>query len=267
MADLRQIEFFVLRYVPDAVKDEFVNIGVMAVEADGGFAEVRFTRDWRRVKCLDPDVDVEVLEALEREIRGRMADVADRELMLQKLEESLSNNVQMSAAKGCLTEDPQKEMEELASLYLESRRRAERREAAGRQRILGAMRGAFEQAGVWKLMRHNIAAAQYTYKGDPLKIDCGYRPNGEIKLFQAVSLGTDVDAAKVLAFSYTEIEAGIRRVEGAGTSLTAVVEDELDRGDEAVLFALATLEKSRIAVAAVGEMGRIAEVARREMRV
>lgn len=266
MASFRELEFFVLRYVPDAVRDEFVNIGVVAVEADGGFVDVRFTRDWRRVRCLDPDADVEMLEALEREIRARLGNAGDRELMLRKLEESLSNNVQMSAAKGCLTENPQKEMGELASLYLESRRRAERREAAGRQRILGAMRGAFEQAGVWKLMRHNIAAAQYTYKGDPLKIDCGYRPNGEVKLFQAVSLGTDVDAAKVLAFSYPEIAAGIRRVEGAATVLTAVVEEELDRSDEAVLFALAMLEKSRIAVGGVGEMGRIAEVARRELR-
>ena len=32
MADLKQCEFFLLRYVPDAVKDEFVNIGVVLVE-------------------------------------------------------------------------------------------------------------------------------------------------------------------------------------------------------------------------------------------
>jgi hypothetical protein len=52
MADRRQLEFFLLRYVPDAVKDEFVNIGVVMVEAGAGgdgFAEVRFTRDWLRV--------------------------------------------------------------------------------------------------------------------------------------------------------------------------------------------------------------------------
>ena len=32
MAERRQLEFFLLRYVPDAVKDEFVNIGVVMVE-------------------------------------------------------------------------------------------------------------------------------------------------------------------------------------------------------------------------------------------
>ena len=43
MSDKRQLEFFLLRYVPDAVKDEFVNIGVVMTEpaANGsGFADV-----------------------------------------------------------------------------------------------------------------------------------------------------------------------------------------------------------------------------------
>ena len=91
MADLRQCEFFLLRYVPDAVKDEFVNIGVVMVEADAGFADIRLTRDWRRVKCLDPGVDIEMLESMEREVRARLTDVSDRGVLMTKLEESLSN--------------------------------------------------------------------------------------------------------------------------------------------------------------------------------
>ena len=35
MAEKRQLEFFLLRYVPDAVREEFVNIGVVMVEAWG----------------------------------------------------------------------------------------------------------------------------------------------------------------------------------------------------------------------------------------
>ncbi len=31
---------------------------------------MRLTRDWRRVRCLDPDVDIELLEALERDLRS-----------------------------------------------------------------------------------------------------------------------------------------------------------------------------------------------------
>ena len=81
MAELKKLEFFLLRYVPDAVKDEFVNVGLVMLEpgADGaGFADVRFTRDWRRVRCLDPQADVEMLEALERDIRGQLGQARDR---------------------------------------------------------------------------------------------------------------------------------------------------------------------------------------------
>ena len=90
------------------------------------------------------------------------------------------------------------------------------------------MKDAFESEGVWGLMRKEIAAETYTYKGDPLKIDCAYRPNGTIKMFQAVALSSDVDSAKVLAFSHPQLVAGIARELKAETMLTAIVEDGLD---------------------------------------
>ena len=70
MAELKHCDFFLLRYVPDIVKGEFVNVGVVLLEQGGaGFTEVRFTRDWRRVRCADSDVDVELLESYEEELR------------------------------------------------------------------------------------------------------------------------------------------------------------------------------------------------------
>ncbi len=32
--------------------------------------ELRFTRDWRRVRCLDPDADTALLEDMEAELRS-----------------------------------------------------------------------------------------------------------------------------------------------------------------------------------------------------
>lgn len=186
---------------------------------------------------------------------------------MRKLEESLSNTVQLSAAKGCLTDDPRKEIEELASLYLETKWVVEKREATGRQKLFNGMRAAFEHAGVWAHMRQGIAVAQYTHQGDPLKIDCGYRPNGVVKLFQAVSLATDVNAAKVLAFSYPRIAEGIQRDERATTSLTVVVEDTLGLGDEAIQFAVAIMEHGKIQISKASEMPGIAELARKELRL
>jgi len=266
MADgLKQLEFFLVRYAPDAVKDEFVNVGVAVVDPAGA-ADVRMTRDWRRVKCLDPAADIEVLEALENDLRSMLND-PDRERLLAKLQYSFSNAIRLTPAKAVLAEDPAVELDNLARLYLETRRPAGKRELSARQQIYGAMRRAFEEAEVWKHMRHNIKVAQYTHRGDPLKIDCGYRPNGEVKMFHAVTLATEPETAKILAFSFPRIEAGILKAEQAKASLTAVVEDDLDRGDEQVAFALATLEQGRIATALTSDLPRIADDIRRELRM
>jgi len=220
------------------------------------------------VKCLDPEADVEMLEALEQDLRARLAEAAGRERILHVLKDSFSGSLQLSPGKACLAESPEEELGKLAAMYLEPRsREAEAREPAGRQLIVSRMRDAFEHAGVWNLpqMRKRIAVAQYTRPGDPLKIDCGYRPNGVVKLFHAVSLASDVDSAKVLAFTYPQIAEGIARLENAKTELTAIVEDELDPKDEPIAFALETLKQGRITVAPLAELQRIAEDARSEL--
>jgi hypothetical protein len=268
MADRRQLEFFLLRYVPDAIKDEFVNIGVVMIEAGAngaGFAEVRFTRDWRRVLCLDPQADVDVLAGLERDIRGQLATVHDREILLRRLEDSFSNVIQISPVKGCLAEDPIAEIETMASIYLEVAKIGGRREATGRQRILAAMREAFEQAGVGRFVLP-VPVAPYTKVGDPFEFDFGYRVGGEIKLFQAVSLKAGVDAAVLLAARYPRIASVMSKMAGAELALTAVIDDDLDRGHESVQFALSMMEEETIRVAVAAEMPLIAEAARRELR-
>jgi hypothetical protein len=268
-ADKHELRFFLLRYVPDVVKEEFVNIGVMLLGegADSAFAEVRFTRDWRRVLCLDPGVDLEWLQALERDIRMRLQDAAGRADILYRLQDLASTGIQISAEKGCLGAEPAMELETLAKTYLESAAafRVVKRVASARQRIVTAMREAFEREGIWKMMFKDVSAAKYTHAGDPLKIDCAYRVGNSLKMLHAVALSSDVDAAKVLAFSYPVVAEGMARQEKVDASLTAVVEDSLDRNDERILFALAMMERSRIGVASVSEMPRLAEVARREL--
>lgn len=263
----RHCEFFLLRYVPDAVKDEFVNVGVVLMEqGEGGWADVRFTKDWRRVRCLDPEADIEMLEGLEYELRERLREGGTpREWLLKRMEDTFSNAVRLTQAKAVLADSPQEEIGRLAEMYLERTRRGSRM-VSGRQQIFSAMRGEFERQGVWEFMRKNIAASQYTHKGDPLKVDCGYRPNGTVHLYHAVSLETDVNLAKVLAFTFPKLREGIAREEKADATLTAVVESELDLEDESIGFALATLKASEIVVANLSEMPRIAENVRRIVR-
>jgi hypothetical protein len=82
-----------------------------------------------------------------------------------------------------------------------------------------------------------------------------------------VSLRSDPDSAKALAFSYPALAEGIARVENAKADLTAIVDEPLDSQDDAVQFGIASLRRSNIQVAPLAEIGPIAERVRQEMRV
>jgi hypothetical protein len=268
MAERVPCRFFVLRYAPDAVKNEFINVGlVLLPPADG--AQVRFTHDWSRVLCLDPEADVEMLQALENDLRNQLHEMnGDRDLFLRRIQDSFSNAIQMSDFQACLASSAVDEADELARLYLERpRRRQQTREPSARVAIVARMRSEFEAAGVWPLMQEKIPVSRYTRSGDPLKIDCGYSPNGTVKLFHAVTLNSDVNAAKVLAFSFPQLAQGIRKAENKQAFLTAIVEENLPSDDEAVTFARETLEQNAIRIAPVSAMAAIAHEAARELGI
>jgi len=282
----RACEFRLLRYVPDAVRNEFVHIGVILREQARGVARedpgpatpepitVRFTRDWRRVRCLDPEADTALLEGMEGELKRRFEDEPDGNLM-RLLGESLSLSVQMTEPKAYLAESIPAGVEELMRLYVDPPPRERLPRLSGRAAIQQRMRAEFERAGVWDLMRKRIAASAYTRPGDPLKVDCGYRPNGLIRMFHAVSLEPGVEMAKVLAFSAAGLRAGVERVDQAELELTAIIEpaaklgatDEEPERLEMYRFGVETMEEHRIRVLTTSDMERVAETARREMRI
>jgi len=271
----RSCEFHLLRYVPDVVRNEFVHIGVILREQGSReAARIRFTRDWRRVRSIHPDADTALLEGMESELRLRFEAEPDGNL-LRLLRESLSLSVQMTEAKAYLAESLPAGVEELMRLYVDPPPREKVSRLSGRAAIQARMRAEFEHAGVWDLMRKRIAASEYTRPGDPLKIDAGYRPNGTIRMFHAVSLEPGVEMAKVLAFSASSLRAGVERVEKAQLELTAIIEpaarvgataDEPERL-EMYRFGVETMEEHHIRVLTISDLGRVAETASRELRI
>jgi hypothetical protein len=268
MAELKQLEFFLLRYVPDAVKGEFVNIGLLVREVGEGerFRAIRITENWSRVRCIDPEADLEVLTGMGLQLKRELEET-DWSRVIHKIEDLFANGIQISPVKACLADDPAKETEMLVRLYLQTARHAERSRGAGRQAILRGMEEAFESAGVLALLRRGVALAEYTgKKGDPLKFDFGYAAGGEVKFLQAVSLQSNVQQAVALGARFPAIARDVLAVQGAAAHLTAVIEDDADRGREEIGFALGLMEESRIRIATVGEMAGIAAEARRELR-
>jgi hypothetical protein len=278
MAERKQCEFQLIRYVPDPVKNEFVNIGVLLRASDGEQSLLRFTRDWGRVRCLDPDADTQMLEALESEIGHRLLGPPAHHAkpIIALLEDSLSNGLQITETKAYLAETFLAGLEDLMRQYVDTPRRERSQRRGGRAALHAAMRTRFEEAGVWTLMRKQIAAANYTKPGDPLRIDCGYRPNGVVRMFQAISLEADADDAKLLAFSAHSLTDGVKRVEKAELDLTVIVEPirwpegDNEPDEERIVqyrYAVETMEEHKIRVMTSSDLPRLAETAREELRV
>jgi hypothetical protein len=278
MGERKPFEFFLLRYVPDAAREEFVNIGLVMTESGGdggGFAGVHFTQDWRRARCLNPDVDVEVLDALGREIQRRIANVQDRALMVHEMMDRYSNVIQISPVRQCLTEDPAKELKDLASTLVEmawvpgapAKEMPKRR--TGRKWIRSEMTDAFETAGVLGFMGTNMPVSLYTNETDKFTFDFSYSfgMNGEItRVFHAVSLVDKGKDTEMFPFRVAKIAPKMAQLKGTQPTFTAVVEDQFDSGDAYVSSILAFMKDENIQVAALREMPAIAETARVELR-
>jgi len=274
MADLKQLEFYVLRYVPYVVNGDSISIGVLLVEPrpNGfGFADLRMTSDWRRVHCFDKQVDVELLQSLEADIRMQLQHSQDVGVLLHKLEDSFANLIQMSPRKVCLAEDPARELEMLYSLYLEPQ--LEAATAANRPKsehamIRAGIEDALTRAGIWALRIEKVRAAEYTKKkGDKLLFDFGFVIGPEVRFFQAVPLKTNFNQAIAVntAHHFPKVADCIHAINGTRASLTAVVSDDLDRTNPDIEFALDAFKDNNVRVERVADMPSIANETRRDL--
>jgi hypothetical protein len=275
MADLKQLEFYVLRYFPYVMREEFVNIAVLLFEPQANgfrFADLRMTSDWRRVYCLDKHVDIEVLQGLEPYIRTQLQHSQDVGLLPRKFEDSFANMIQISSRKVCLAAEPAQELDKLTSIYLEEPQ-PESLPAAARPKnehamILAGIEDAFTRAGIWGLRIEKTLAAEYTKKkGDRLVFDFGFVIGSEVRFFQPVPLKTNFNQAIAIniAHHFPKVADCIHARNGARASLSAVIADDLDRTNADIEFAVDAFKDNNVRVFTVAEMPSIAGETRRDL--
>jgi hypothetical protein len=157
MSDKRQLELYLLRFFPHVLRDDFVTVGLVLVEGDGGFAEVQFTREWRMLECIAPDVELEWFQTVEDEIHGKLGRLKRREELVQFVNERFGTVIDVAPTKAVMTEDPAKEMQVLTSMYLLPTDRGER--ARQRTGTVGHCR--HDEVGVHRCGSHRSAAARF----------------------------------------------------------------------------------------------------------
>lgn len=267
----RQCEYFLVRYVPDPVKGEFVNVGVALYtvdEAGPRFCNVLLTNSWTRAKCLDPDIDVHAIEGLEQELNNTLWNGGPE--AATALREFFGGAIQLTPAQALLTDSPEAELKQLQEIYLRKARGASR-EPSPRRQIRQVMTEEFERQGVLRLLDRNFPVSRFTDPDDPLKIDYGYVPLPErtpgqkiFRMYQALSLGSDINDAKSLAFSCPRIRDGIQRLEQGELQFTAVVESELPESLD-IGYAKRVMRESGIVIRTIADMPEIAQRALEEL--
>jgi Protein of unknown function (DUF3037) len=225
MPDERQAwTYYVLRYTPNLVRDEWVNIGVLLHDPAGNRLRARLVEEESelgRIRRLQPAADQSLLRALpahfDAEI-GRHAE--DYGGYLTRLDETLSNVLQLSPRHGLLAENFDAELDRLYQEYVvPPPSRVAGWLESSRGSILKAARQVFQTAGILGRMKRRIPVEQFTHKGDPLQLDYGYQRNGTRGFVHAVSLGRDPNQAKGLAYT-----AGRVRARLPGCEFTALTE-------------------------------------------
>src|SRR5271156_2752304 len=96
----RMLQYRILRYVPNLVRDEWMNIGVLLEEADGSNTAMRLvseSAELARIRRLHGEVDEELLQDLRGEFDARLrAPWSEIKAYLSKLETTLSTTLQFS---------------------------------------------------------------------------------------------------------------------------------------------------------------------------
>jgi hypothetical protein len=224
-------QYRVLRYMPDLVRDEWINIGILIEQPDerGGdktsrrraIRVVEEQSEMARVKRLHPNADEGLLRALPGEFDARLRGTpGEAAAHIEKLDQTLSNVLQFSPQRALLADDFDAELDRLYRVLVAPPARsrvgiAESTRAWIKERI----NDVFRRRRVPKLER-NIRVEQFTEPGDPLKLDYGYQ-NGVRGYLHAVALGRDPAQPKILAYTARRVRARV-----PGCEFTAITESE-----------------------------------------
>jgi len=264
---LRPCAYHVVRYQPNLIRDEWVNIGVLLFIPGGGPggepggepAAGRVRQRWleepadlARLRRLHPAADEELLLRLpaefDRQFAGREMEAA---AILEKFDDTLSNAVQLAPRKGLLARDPDAEIDRLFREQVEPLRETRRGFVEIRTRGDVRARAAdfFRTEKILRLMQRGVRVEEFTAPGDPMRIDFSYRRNGTRGFVHSVALGRDPGQAKLLAYTAGAIRDRVRHSE-----FLAVTEREPARGNVRDQFVSGILAESDIRVVPLGEL-------------
>jgi len=257
----RACAYRILRYTPNLVRDEWVNIGVLVFDPQSGERRLRLIEEqeeYTRVRRLHPEADEGLLRTLRDDLEDRLESAGRAEgrgsnsgapngsaleELLRKWDETLSNALQLAPQKGIISGDLDAALERLYADHVAVPRAAARVGAPGSR---GQMRSycsqVFRQARLWDRIQKSARASEFTFPGDPMRIDYTYRRNGTLGFVHTLSISRAPGEVKSLAFTAEQIAAKA----SLKTEFTAVTDIELVEQNDRNRFVDRTLRDAGI---------------------
>lgn len=228
---LRNCEYFLVEYAPSPLRETRIAIGLFLFDDSGRLVHRGFTRDWRRVRCLDPQADLDLLanlpahfdQAKESKTASGAGNLPSNLYdQLLQMRQDFCGSLQISPPRGVRTANPEEEFDRLFQEHVARPRplQEKRREREGsRPWIHARLSEALRRHALWDHLSRDIPVAEFTAPGDGFRIDFAYRPNGVTKYLHAISLERDWNQSKLLCYTFWRIR------EKSSAHMTAIVSD------------------------------------------
>ena len=255
------LAYHLLRYTPNMVRDEWVNIGVLLFDPLNGELRLRLVEgqdEFSRIRRLHPRADENAIREMGEHLEDRFATFLDNERLeqgrlvppgealnkiIEKWNATLSNVIQLAAQKGVYAEDLDSELERL---YAEQVALPQRKPSLGAPGSRAAVRSycgqVLRQARIWEKIQKSIRVEEFTFPGDPTRIDYSYRHNGTRGFVQTLSVSRSPKDCKELAYTVDRIA----KRAPFGTEFTAVTDVALQAENTRHQFVSSTLRDAGI---------------------
>jgi hypothetical protein len=251
----RACAYRILRYTPNLVRDEWVNIGVLLFDPATGERRLRLIEEqeeYARVRRLHPQADETLLRALRDDLEDRFAAFSRNaraetgaeakaghwQELLAKWDDTLSNALQLAPQKGIFTDDFDAELERLYADHVALQRIPGRVGAPGSRGVIrNYCAQVFKQARLWERLEKSVRAEEFTFPGDPMRLDYSYRRNGTRGFVQALSVTRAPADAKLLAYTAERVQSK----SSFASEFAAVTDVALQEGNERHRFVRDTL--------------------------
>jgi len=224
--DDSKFAYHVLRYASDLVRDEWVNIGVIVFDPLTGALRLRLVEEqdeYARIRRLQPAADEDVLRGFRDHLEDRFATFLrnrrseqggmpavgkELQILIEDWNNTLSNGLQLAPQKGVYADDLDAELERLYTEHVAPPRKVIRVGAPGsRAMIRSYCSQVWKAAGLWDRIQKSVRVAEFTFPGDPMRIDYSYRRNGTRGYVQTLSVSRSPADCKLYAYTAARIAA------------------------------------------------------------